>query len=224
MRIAVLLRGIHYEEEHKTASSFTRRHDDRLYTVDYERRFKGTFDKHFLKANKFKKVDFFICSYDSVKARNLIKHYKPVKSHIYNSTKDSNQINTFVHGLKMIQEHCSKTKTKYNWIFCTRMDLKFAGNIFPLMKNNKSKAKVTVTKHLGYTNDNFCDFAHLIDPIILGRYIKHMSGEDGLRLMQCITDPIYNYYKFTKRNNNWMTIDREFVCSQYVNSKAMPKK
>ena len=174
MKYAVCFRGIHYLDPIKTYQS-----------VDYTNSYNN--NKEFLLDEINSSYDIFICSYHSIKEKEMLDTYKPVLYSFSEFNPDENGFKAqLMHHLKccqMITNYEEKNNIKYDMILITRFDYVFFKKISEM--NIDFKKFNIAMKHLsGNCDDNFWLFPRnmledFINAIIklynTGLYVSNIS-------------------------------------------------
>jgi len=239
-RRAILIRGYHYHENHNGASSFFKTNKPNRggkYNLDYRRHFKDTFKKYILDTSNIE-TDIFISTENSPIAEEMLNLYNP-KKYIFLDFNKTKQAHTLEQGLQLIKKYSFENNIKYDYIFCTRFDLKYYDNpinLFDLKVKNKISVFSYPTQFKDYDNwkGQFIngDFVHLIPPEVIDKFIidleKRKSNTSSGKQLQSVSNlskylNLYNIIPFNEITQNIITIDREFCDSIKTSSEEFKK-
>lgn len=189
MTIALLLRGISYlrNYQHYTGANLT---------VDY----RDTFDN--LKTmlidpliNKYKDVDVFIATYNSILTNKLIEDYNP-KEHIFiDYHESSKQMDLYQEGLKLLNKQ--DNIMNYELIIICRFDLELKQSIVDL-NFKQNKFNFLWNEH----GNRPADCIHIFPPIYLDPFINTLEISKFRTCLHCILELLSS--KINKNNIHYI--------------------
>lgn len=130
MRIALLIRGILFKENHK---HFT----NNMYTIDYKLNYNNLLSQAINQLrninelnNDTNEVDIFIATYKNNKYsdEDIIRDFSP-KAYIFIEDETKQQLDCIEAGLKLIRNTINSEDKNYDFIIVTRFDLNLKVNI-----------------------------------------------------------------------------------------------
>lgn len=123
MKIALLIRGIVFKENHR---HFT----NNMYTIDYKLNYKNLLEQTINPLKIDNDVDIFISTYKNEKytSKDIITDFSP-KEFILIEGENKQQLDCIEEGLKLIENTIQTTNENYDFIIVTRFDLDLKTNI-----------------------------------------------------------------------------------------------
>ena len=137
-KIALVLRGYHYNYNHKALSSFYRKYG--AYTVDYERHFLDSFKKTIMNDKRFD-IDYFMVTNESEKLNKLLKEIKPVSYKLKDlSVKVTKGVTirgeTILDACELVEDYSKNNNVVYDFILINLLFLLYFIPIPPPRSND----------------------------------------------------------------------------------------
>jgi hypothetical protein len=219
-KIAVILRGYHYEYNHKPMSTFYRRYG--AYTLDFERHWLDSLKKTIMNDKRFD-CDYFIITNESEKLNKLLDEIKPADVLLKSLDVINEEIGKFrsvnlarattvSEGCELVAEYCKKNNVSYDFLLSMRMDQKINRNPLDFFDYN-IKNRVSVFLLYGHI---FSDFIYLI-PFNFNKYFIYAINTEPLIISQKVSEQhrqIYHLIKLSDSQSNMLATDRQFYCHE----------
>jgi len=228
IKLAVILRGYHYDYNHKTMSGFWKNYHG-AYTVDYERHWLDSFKKTIMNDKRFD-CDYFIVTNKSEKLNKLLEEIKPVHykikdMHAKRTDGISRRTGTILDSSELVDDYCKEHNVSYDFLLNMRLDQKINRNPLDFfdykIKNNVSVFLLDVHT----LNKTFCDYIYLI-PFKFNKYFIHVIKKHPQIINLCVTPMhhhIYNFIQLTPLQSDMLQIDRQFYCCHHTLHETFQK-